>query len=127
MPNHVVDRVPALLTEVRGRPEGARALLLGITYKADVADVRQMPAHPVAAGLLAAGAEVSYHDPYIAEFTVGGRSLPRAENLQEAMAEADVAILLQDHACYAREALGQARCALLDTRGKAVGSRVTLL
>ncbi|WSQ07496.1 nucleotide sugar dehydrogenase [Streptomyces sp. NBC_01231] len=127
MPSHVVDRALALLTEVRGRHEGARALLLGITYKADVADVRETPAHPVAAGLLAAGAEVSYHDPYIAEFTVGGRSLPRAENLREAMAQADVAILLQDHACYAREALGQARCALLDTRGKAVGSRVTLL
>ncbi|MFG2557197.1 nucleotide sugar dehydrogenase [Streptomyces sp. NPDC048581] len=127
MPNHVVDRALALLTEVRGRPEGARALLLGITYKADVTDVRETPARPVASGLLAAGADVYYHDPHVAEFTVGGRSLPRAENLQEAMAQADVAILLQDHACYAREALGQARCALLDTRGKAVGSRVTLL
>lgn len=93
MPNHVVDRALALLTEVRGRPEGARALLLGITYKADVADVRAPPAHPVAAGLLAAGADVSYHDPYLARFTVGGRSLARAENLREAMAQADVTIL----------------------------------
>ncbi|POX49337.1 nucleotide sugar dehydrogenase [Streptomyces sp. Ru71] len=127
MPEHVVYRALALLGEVRGRPEGARALLLGVTYKADVADVRETPARPVAAGLLAAGVDVSYHDPYITEFTVDGRPLPRATKLRDALDRADVAILLQQHACYAREALGRARCALLDTRGKAVGSGVTLL
>lgn len=127
MPRHVVDRALSLLTETRGRPEGARALLLGVTYKADVADVRESPARPVAAGLLATGVDVFYHDPYAADFSVDDRPLPRATDLREALSEADVAILLQDHACYAREPLGRARCAVLDTRGKAVGSRVTLL
>ncbi|QLJ02480.1 nucleotide sugar dehydrogenase [Streptomyces sp. NEAU-sy36] len=127
MPNHVVARALALLTEARGGPTGARVLLLGVTYKPDVADVRETPARQIAAGLLAAGADVRYHDPYVAEFTVDGRTLPRAVDLQDAMAHTDVAILLQDHACYASQALGRARCALLDTRGKAVGSRVTLL
>ncbi|GLX54158.1 UDP-N-acetyl-D-glucosamine dehydrogenase [Streptomyces hygroscopicus subsp. hygroscopicus] len=127
MPDHVVDRALTLLAEATGRPEGARALLLGVTYKPDVADIRETPARQVAAGLLAAGVEVVYHDPYVPEFTVDGRPLPRTENLQDALARADVAILLQDHACYAGERLGQARCALLDTRGRAVGSRVTLL
>ncbi|MFE6623862.1 nucleotide sugar dehydrogenase [Streptomyces sp. NPDC057740] len=127
MPRHVVDRALSLVTETRGRPEGARALLLGVTYKADVADMRESPARPVAAGLLAAGVDVFYHDPYAADFSMDDRSLPRATDLRKALAEADVAILLQDHACYARETLGRARCAVLDTRGKAVGSRVTLL
>ncbi|MER6332727.1 nucleotide sugar dehydrogenase [Streptomyces sp. NPDC001034] len=127
MPDHVVDRALDLLAEAPGRPGGARALLLGVTYKPDVADIRETPARQVAAGLLAAGVEVAYHDPYVPEFTVGGSPLPRTEDLQDALAHADVAILLQDHACYAGERLGRARCALLDTRGKAVGSRVTLL
>lgn len=127
MPDHVVDRALALLAEAPGGPGGARALLLGVTYKPDVADIRETPARQVAAGLLAAGVEVAYHDPYVPEFTVGGSPLPRTEDLQDALAHADVAILLQDHACYAGEKLGRARCALLDTRGKAVGSRVTLL
>ncbi|MEU5441756.1 nucleotide sugar dehydrogenase [Streptomyces griseofuscus] len=127
MPDHVVERALAILTKTAGRPEGARALLLGVTYKPDVADIRETPARQVAAGLLAAGVEVSYHDPYVPEFTVGGTPLPRTEKLRDALDRTDVAILLQDHACYARETLGRARCALLDTRGKAVGSRVTLL
>ncbi|QHC32950.1 MULTISPECIES: nucleotide sugar dehydrogenase [unclassified Streptomyces] len=127
MPDHVVDRALTILAKTAGRPEGARALLLGVTYKPDVADIRETPARQVAAGLLAAGVEVSYHDPHVPEFTVGGVPLPRTEDLRDALDRADVAILLQDHACYARETLGQARCALLDTRGKAVGSRVTLL
>ncbi|MEU7719532.1 nucleotide sugar dehydrogenase [Streptomyces tibetensis] len=127
MPKHVVDRALSLLTETRGLPGGARALLLGVTYKPGVADIRESPAHPVAQGLLAAGVDVFYHDPYAAGFSVDDRPLPRATDLRQALDEADVAILLQDHSCYAREALGSARCAVLDTRGKAVGSRVTLL
>jgi nucleotide sugar dehydrogenase len=127
MPRHVVDRTLALLGETRGRTEGTHVLLLGVTYKADVADVRETPARPVAAGLLAAGVRVSYHDPYVTEFTVDGRPLPRATDLRAALDEVDVAVLLQDHACYARAGLGRARCALLDTRGKAVGNNVTLL
>ncbi|MEU7024712.1 nucleotide sugar dehydrogenase [Streptomyces sp. NPDC046203] len=55
------------------------------------------------------------------------RALPRATDLQQALNQTDVAILLQDHSCYAREAPGRARCVLLDTRGKVAGSRVALL
>ncbi|MEU5362353.1 nucleotide sugar dehydrogenase [Streptomyces sp. NPDC005925] len=127
MPRHVVDRTLSLLGDTRGRVEGARALLLGVTYKADVADLRETPARPVAAGLLAAGVEVSYHDPYADHFTVDDRPLPRVTELRDGLEQADVAILLQDHACYERHALGRARCAVLDTRGKVVGSSVTLL
>ncbi|MFH8934058.1 nucleotide sugar dehydrogenase [Streptomyces griseosporeus] len=127
MPRHVVERTLSLLREARKGPEGARALLLGVTYKADVADVRETPARPVAEGLLAAGVEVTYHDPYAAHFTVGGRPVPRATDLQAALDEADVAVLLQDHACYARETLGNAPCAVFDTRGKGTGARVTHL
>jgi nucleotide sugar dehydrogenase len=127
MPDHVVERALSLLDGTRGRSEDTRALLLGVTYKADVADVRETPARPVAAGLLAAGVQVHYHDPYVTDFTVDGRPLPRATDLRRALAEADVAILLQDHACYARQELGRAPCPLLDTRGRTMGDRVTLL
>ncbi|MEV3870157.1 nucleotide sugar dehydrogenase [Streptomyces sp. NPDC049906] len=127
MPGHVVERALRLLTEVRGDPRGARVLLLGVAYKPGVADVRESPARPVAAGLRAVGVEVSYHDPYVDGFSVEGRPLPRATELATALDGSDLAILLQEHPCYDMGQLVRARCALLDTRGRAAGRRVTLL
>lgn len=122
-PEHVVHRAQALLGDVRGKS----VLLLGVTYKADVADTRESPAHPIAAGLLSRGAEVTYHDPHVPRFDVDGQALPRARDLCDAAARADLTILLQDHQEYHPIVLANASRLLLDTRGKTAGSRVQYL
>jgi UDP-N-acetyl-D-glucosamine dehydrogenase len=48
--------------------KGARVLMLGVSYKADVDDVRESPAEKIMQLLRKAGAEVEYHDPHVAEF-----------------------------------------------------------
>jgi UDP-N-acetyl-D-glucosamine dehydrogenase len=128
MPGHVVTRAAALLAETAQRPlRGARVLLLGVTYKPDVADARETPAIPVARGLRAEGAEVSYHDPYMPEFTVDGVVVSRVPHFPEALKGVDLAILLQDHACYDMTMMGRTDCPVLDTRGKTAGARISLL
>jgi UDP-N-acetyl-D-glucosamine dehydrogenase len=47
---------------------GSRLLLLGVSYKADVDDVRESPAEKLIHLLRKAGAEVAYHDPHVPEF-----------------------------------------------------------
>ena len=47
---------------------GSRLLLLGVSYKADVDDVRESPAEKIIQLLRKAGAEVDYHDPHVPEF-----------------------------------------------------------
>jgi UDP-N-acetyl-D-glucosamine dehydrogenase len=47
---------------------GARLLVLGVSYKADVDDVRESPAEKIIQLLQKAGADVAYHDPHVAEF-----------------------------------------------------------
>ncbi|WP_346776609.1 nucleotide sugar dehydrogenase [Streptomyces sp. HNM0574] len=127
MPGHVVGRTLELLDEIDVKPAGSRVLLLGVSYKPDVADVRETPAVAVASGLLSAGAEVSYHDPYVEHFALGAQPVPRAGELDEALREADVAILLQEHTEYDAASLNRAPCAVLDTRGLVAGRGVTLL
>jgi nucleotide sugar dehydrogenase len=121
MPAHVVRRAEALLGD-RG-VAGASVLLLGVTYKADVPDVRESPAAPIAAELLALGADVTYHDPYVPEF----HALPRAGDLRAAAAHADLTILLQNHRDYDPVLLARAARLLLDTRGNIAGSHVQYL
>jgi UDP-N-acetyl-D-glucosamine dehydrogenase len=48
--------------------KGSRILILGVSYKANIDDVRESPAKKIVELLHKAGAEVSYHDPHVAEF-----------------------------------------------------------
>ncbi|CCK28026.1 nucleotide-sugar dehydrogenase [Streptomyces davaonensis JCM 4913] len=117
MPRYVVQRAATLLNEHGKSARGARVLLLGVTYKADLADQQSTPAEEVAVRLMSLGASVSYHDPHIPSWTVLDRPLPRADSLYEAAADADLTILLQQHRTYDLQGLSVKAQLLLDTRG----------
>ncbi|MBY8883859.1 nucleotide sugar dehydrogenase [Streptomyces sp. PTM05] len=117
MPRYVVQRCAALLNEHGKSVRGARVLLLGVTYKADVADDEGAPAREVASRLLDLGASLSYHDPYVPDWRVLDRPVPRADSLWEAAADADLTVLLQHHRTYDLQGLAVKAQLLLDTRG----------
>lgn len=117
-PLYVANRVWRALNGRRIAANGARILLLGITYKSDVSDLRESPAGPLAERLLSWGANVDYHDPYVSEWLPeGGQLLSSVADPYLAAKEADVVVLLQAHAIYDLERLGTTSGLLLDTRG----------
>src|SRR5437588_13118685 len=65
MPYFVCDRVSAVLNEHGKCLKGSRILVLGVTYKRDVADLRESPALRIIELLHAKGAEMTYNDPLI--------------------------------------------------------------
>lgn len=65
MPQYVIQRATQLLNEHGKSARAARVLLLGVTYKPDVADQQGAPAQEIALRLTERGASVSYHDPYV--------------------------------------------------------------
>ncbi|MER6222390.1 nucleotide sugar dehydrogenase [Streptomyces sp. 900105755] len=117
MPGYVVQRAAALLNEHGKSARGARVLLLGVTYKADLADQQNSPAQEIAMRFMELGASVSYHDPHIASWSVLDRPVPRADSLYEAAADADLTILVQQHRTYDLQGLSVKAQLLLDTRG----------
>jgi UDP-N-acetyl-D-glucosamine dehydrogenase len=54
---------------------GAKILIIGVAYKPDIGDMRETPAEKLIHLLRNAGAEVSYHDPFVPEFD-GMTSVP---------------------------------------------------
>ncbi|MEV7869735.1 nucleotide sugar dehydrogenase [Streptomyces sp. NPDC088124] len=126
MPEYVVDRIARLLDDRRG-VRGTRVLLLGVTYKADIADGRGSPAVPVAELLLDRGALVRFHDPHLRTLRLHGRSVAGVESLDAAVAEADLVVLLQAHLDYDLAALADTAPLLFDTTGRTVGTRVVHL
>jgi len=117
MPRYVVQRAAALLNEHGKSARGARVLLLGVTYKPDLADQQGTTAPEIAVRLMELGASISYHDPHVPTWSVQDRPVPRADALYEAAAEADLTILLQQHRTYDLQGLSVKAQLLLDTRG----------
>ena len=76
MPGYVVDRAAELLNTDAKPLNGAKVLLLGVTYKKDIADQRESPARPIARKLLQRGAVLSYHDPFVDGWQVDGKDDP---------------------------------------------------
>lgn len=127
MPAYVASRVVAML-ETRGvSVNGARVVLLGLTYKPDIADDRETPARDVIRELRARGVNISGHDPHLSEFNVDGSPLSLHDRLDDALSACDLAVLVQAHREYDLDAIQRSAPLVFDTRGKMRGPNVERL
>ena len=124
MPAYVVHRAQDILNEL-GKPlKGSTVLLLGVTYKPNIADQRESPAVPLAKQLVAKGAKVVYHDPHVSHWGALGDAATRVEDAVAGAADADLVVLVQNHRDYDIDAISAASPAFFDTRGVAEGEKV---
>jgi nucleotide sugar dehydrogenase len=117
MPTYVVRRAQDALNEDGKALRGSTVLLLGVTYKANIADERESPAVPLARQLVALGATVQFHDPKVAVWRSLAEDVTRVEDPAIAVTEADLTILVQNHRDYDANALAARAQRFLDTRG----------
>jgi UDP-N-acetyl-D-glucosamine dehydrogenase len=117
MPGYVVERVTDLLNDEGKALRGSTILLLGVTYKPNIADQRESPATPLAQLLVDKGANLVFHDPHVEEWTPNGVSVTRADDLDKSLATADVTVLLQNHREYDLPAIAATAKKLFDTKG----------
>ena len=98
MPRHVVQLVQDGLNQQSKAVKGSKVLVLGVAYKRDINDVRESPALGIIDQLLHKGAEVSYHDPHIAEMSLDGKGTLSSVPLTEAVLRGcDCAVIVTDH------------------------------
>ncbi|MBM7581711.1 UDP-N-acetyl-D-glucosamine dehydrogenase [Caldicoprobacter guelmensis] len=97
MPEYVVERAMKLLNKHKKAMSGSKILLLGVAYKSDIDDIRESPALKVLSLLEEEAALVSYHDPYVPEFTWKGRYYASIELTEEAVSSADLVIITTGH------------------------------
>lgn len=74
-PKQVVDRISSTLSRDGKGLGGARVLVVGVTYKPGVQDVRSSSALDIIDLLAARGAKVGYHDPLVPTIRVTGGQL----------------------------------------------------
>ncbi len=117
MPSYVVRRIQDALNDVAKPLRGSTILLLGVTYKADISDQRESPAVPIAHKLAGHGAEVRFHDPYVADWSSSGLDLRSVPDLEEALTKSDITVVLQHHRGYDLDVVARLAPLVLDTRG----------
>jgi UDP-N-acetyl-D-glucosamine dehydrogenase len=97
MPEFWVRKVVDRLNEQGKAVRGSRVLILGVAYKKDIDDIRESPALDVVRLLRQRGAEVSFHDPYVARLREDGLELASVPLSAETLRAADCVVVVTDH------------------------------
>jgi len=123
MPRHVVGKIAEALNDEGKAARGSHILILGVAYKRDVGDVRESPALDIIRLLWDWGAEVHYHDPHVPNLALDGKELTSVPWTVETLDQADVVVVVTDHATYDWDwVLSHARL-VVDTRNATRGRR----
>jgi UDP-N-acetyl-D-glucosamine dehydrogenase len=116
MPKLVVDKLERALGQRAGKSlVNASVLLVGVTYKADIADVRESAALRVLEEVFARGARVSYHDPVMPSVRVGDMTLSSVKLTPEEISALDAVVLLTPHTSIDYDRLIRSAKLVVDT------------
>ncbi len=120
MPYHCVERIERALNDATKPVRGSRIMIVGVSYKGGVGDLRESPALRIMEVLAERGAQLSYHDPYVSSLPdFGLKSVP----LESAVGETDAVVLVTAHPGIDHSTLAAGSTLFVDLRGVTRGER----
>jgi UDP-N-acetyl-D-glucosamine dehydrogenase len=122
MPYFVVDNVIEAMSQHGKILRGARVLVLGVSYKSDIDDLRESPSLSIIELLQRRGALVEYNDPFFTTVGYGRKySLNMSSTPLESIPEFDCVIILTDHSTYDYQEIVRNSELVIDTRNATKG------
>jgi UDP-N-acetyl-D-glucosamine dehydrogenase len=104
MPHYVVQQVAAALNDAAKPIRGSKICILGMAYKKDVDDPRESPSFELFDLLRAAGAVLSYNDPFIPKLPrMRHHDVPEMTSIEltpQFLASQDCVLIATDHSEY---------------------------
>jgi len=116
MPLFWVRKLGELLNGEGLAVKGSRVLVVGVAYKKDIDDLRESPALDIIRLLDSQGARVSYHDPFVTEFTEDGVRRTSCPLTAAALADFDAVMIVTDHSSVDYRLIRDAGLVVVDTR-----------
>lgn len=113
---HVVDRLTGALQHRKGQLPGTHVLIIGVSYKPNIGDVRESPALWLIEELTRRGAVVAYHDPHVAVVETAAGVLRSVPWDARSMERFDAAVICTDHDAIDYSVLVEAPAVIVDTR-----------
>jgi len=121
MPLYVLQKIGDALNDRSLPIRGARLLLLGMAYKADVHDTRESPSLEVMRQLIARGGDVRYCDPLVPNVELDDVLHSSVEWSAEEVEAADCVVMLTQHSVFLEQPLWDRAKLVVDTRNVAPG------
>lgn len=121
MPEYVIQKVTEALNDDCKSLKGSQVLILGVTYKADLGDLRESPAMDIMHLLHERGARVAYHDPFAPRVLMDGWSLASVELTSEVLQAADSVVITTAHSIYDWQWIVRHSAIVVDTRNVTAG------
>ncbi|WP_319500553.1 nucleotide sugar dehydrogenase [uncultured Draconibacterium sp.] len=101
MAHRMTVKITSALNRQKKAINGSKILFLGVAYKPDINDERESPALKIMEEVENKGGEVSYHDPYISEVTLGsGSQFKSIEMVESSLAAADCVVITTNHKSF---------------------------
>ena len=122
MPEYVVQQVGRALNTQRKCMNGARILMLGMSYKKDIDDLRESPSLTIIELLRHEGAEVLYNDPYHPKVGRGRHyNLNMTSTPLENLGQYDCVLIVTDHSDYDYARIVRESTLVVDSRNATKG------
>jgi UDP-N-acetyl-D-glucosamine dehydrogenase len=116
MPDFVLQKITLALNRLKKPMNGAKILLLGMAYKANVSDVRESPALDLFHLLDQQGADVSFHDPWVKTARIEGHPITGKPYSAALLRSMDAVVVTTAHRAFdAKDILKHSKL-LIDTR-----------
>lgn len=123
MPEYVVERVASLINTKGTDFNRANVLVVGVTYKKDVKDLRKSPALDIIDILHKKVASVSYYDPLIPYLDINHIKLKSIKLRKEEFGKFDCVIIAADHSNIDYNFIARNSKLIFDTRNVYKGSK----
>lgn len=117
MPEYVVNKITGILNEMKKSVYGAKILVMGVSYKKNVGDMRESPAIEIVDILKRLNAEIFFTDPYVRN--VNG--IRRIALSRIKYGEYDCVVIITDHDKFDYKEIVKESRAVLDCRGVTLG------
>jgi UDP-N-acetyl-D-glucosamine dehydrogenase len=130
VPAYVAGRIAEALNELGKAVKGSSILVLGVSYKPDVGDLRESASIKVMEHLHRRGARVTFHDPYVERVAINGLDLKRTRLTTRSVQASDCTAVLTPHSSYDLEWVASNAALVFDARnayGPADHANVTRL
>lgn len=116
MPQYIIDRLERILSKKKKILDKSKILVLGVSYKRDVKDLRESPAIEIIDKLKARRVLVSYYDPYFPYLKINNIDLKREKIDKHTLKKFDCALVLSDHSDMDYKFMAKNIRLILDTR-----------
>jgi UDP-N-acetyl-D-glucosamine dehydrogenase len=126
MPKYVIGRTVEALNAHKKPVNGSKVLVLGLSYKPDVDDMRESPTYKLMDLLEKYGADVSYYDPYIPVVPptrehANWEGTKSIEWDKRTLSSFDAVVISTNHSCIDYQQLADWNDCIVDTRNAMKG------